>query len=65
MPGKGKHRRPKSRSISRGLTAAGTGGAALALPLIGAAGAHAAAPAAAPAAAEVTAAVLGGVRRGG
>ncbi|MDA5286612.1 peptidase, partial [Streptomyces sp. Isolate_45] len=48
MPGKGKHRRPKSRSISRGLTVAGTGGAALALPLIGATGAHAAAPAAAP-----------------
>ncbi|MFF4367557.1 peptidoglycan DD-metalloendopeptidase family protein [Streptomyces sp. NPDC001594] len=46
MPGKGKHRRPKSRSISRGLAFAGTGGAALALPLTGAAGAHAAAPAA-------------------
>ncbi|MEU8438316.1 peptidase, partial [Streptomyces sp. NPDC029216] len=46
MPGKGKHRRPKSRSISRGLAYAGTGGAALALPLMGAAGAHAAAPAA-------------------
>ncbi|MCX5381406.1 LysM peptidoglycan-binding domain-containing M23 family metallopeptidase [Streptomyces sp. NBC_00091] len=48
MPGKGKHRRPKSRSISRGLAVAGTGGAALALPLMGAAGAQAA-PAAAPA----------------
>ncbi|MFF2195998.1 LysM peptidoglycan-binding domain-containing M23 family metallopeptidase [Streptomyces sp. NPDC058157] len=47
MPGKGKHRRPKSRSISRGLAFAGTGGAALALPLTGAAAAHAAAPAAA------------------
>lgn len=46
MPGKGKHRRPKSRSISRGIAFAGTGGAALALPLMGAAGAHAAAPAA-------------------
>ncbi|MFE1791203.1 LysM peptidoglycan-binding domain-containing M23 family metallopeptidase [Streptomyces sp. NPDC059525] len=56
MPGKGKHRRPKSRSISRGLAFAGTGGAALALPLMGAAGAHAAAPAAAtPAAAPVQA----------
>ncbi|MFD3870572.1 peptidoglycan DD-metalloendopeptidase family protein [Streptomyces sp. NPDC058623] len=54
MPGKGKHRRPKSRSISRGLTAAGTGGAALALPLIGATGAHAA-PAAAPATAPAQA----------
>ncbi|RKT07901.1 murein DD-endopeptidase MepM/ murein hydrolase activator NlpD [Streptomyces sp. 3211.6] len=56
MPGKGKHRRPKSRSISRGLAFAGTGGAALALPLMGAAGAHAAAPAAVtPAAAPVQA----------
>ncbi|GHB61249.1 peptidase [Streptomyces cirratus] len=42
MPAKGKHRRPKSRAIPRGLAAAGTGGAALALPLMGAAGAHAA-----------------------
>ncbi|WP_329199838.1 MULTISPECIES: LysM peptidoglycan-binding domain-containing M23 family metallopeptidase [unclassified Streptomyces] len=41
MPAKGKHRRPKSRAIPRGLAAAGTGGAALALPLMGAAGAHA------------------------
>ncbi|MFJ8162590.1 peptidoglycan DD-metalloendopeptidase family protein [Streptomyces sp. NPDC096136] len=56
MPGKGKHRRPKSRSISRGIAFAGTGGAALALPLVGAAGAHAAAPAAvAPAAAPAQA----------
>ncbi|WP_371618861.1 peptidoglycan DD-metalloendopeptidase family protein [Streptomyces sp. NBC_00454] len=57
MTAKGKHRRPKSRSISRGFAVAGTGGAALALPLLGAAGAHAAgAPAAAPAAAPVQAA---------
>ncbi|EFL18685.1 M23 family metallopeptidase [Streptomyces sp. C] len=49
MPGKGKHRRPKSRSISRGFAVAGTGGAALALPLMGATGANAA-PASAPAA---------------
>ncbi|MFI1060834.1 LysM peptidoglycan-binding domain-containing M23 family metallopeptidase [Streptomyces spororaveus] len=42
MPAKGKHRRPKSLSLSRGFAVAGTGGAALALPLIGAAGAHAA-----------------------
>ncbi|MEV7524412.1 LysM peptidoglycan-binding domain-containing M23 family metallopeptidase [Streptomyces sp. NPDC091371] len=50
MPAKGKHRRPKSLSISRGFAVAGTGGAALALPLLGAAGAHAAgAPAAAAA----------------
>ncbi|MFG2234701.1 LysM peptidoglycan-binding domain-containing M23 family metallopeptidase [Streptomyces sp. NPDC048723] len=50
MPAKGKHRRPKSLSLSRGFAVAGTGGAALALPLISAAGAHAAgAPAAATA----------------
>ncbi|GAA0314875.1 M23 family metallopeptidase [Streptomyces polychromogenes] len=56
MPGKGKHRRPKSRSISRGLALAGTGGAALALPLTAAAGAQAATPAAAaPAAAPAQA----------
>ncbi|WP_351236633.1 LysM peptidoglycan-binding domain-containing M23 family metallopeptidase [Streptomyces sp. NPDC002133] len=41
MP-KGKHRRPRTNPISRGFVAAGTGGAAIALPLIGAAGAHAA-----------------------
>ncbi|MFF3014642.1 peptidoglycan DD-metalloendopeptidase family protein [Streptomyces sp. NPDC057939] len=55
MPGKGKHRRPKSSSISRGLTVAGTGGAALALPLIGATGAQAATPAATPATAPAQA----------
>ncbi|MGW1770849.1 M23 family metallopeptidase [Streptomyces sp. NPDC002104] len=56
MHATGKHRRPKSRSISRGFAAAGTGGAALALPLLGATGAHAAGvPAAAPAAAPVQA----------
>ncbi|MFE2874525.1 peptidoglycan DD-metalloendopeptidase family protein [Streptomyces roseus] len=54
MPAKGKHRRPKSRSMARGFAVAGTGGAALALPLLGAAGAQAA-PAAAPAAAPVQA----------
>ncbi|MEV3987874.1 LysM peptidoglycan-binding domain-containing M23 family metallopeptidase [Streptomyces sp. NPDC049837] len=48
MPAKGKHRRPKSSSITRGFVAAGTGGAAIALPLFGATGAHAAAPATAP-----------------
>ncbi|MFD7624798.1 transglycosylase SLT domain-containing protein [Streptomyces sp. NPDC059851] len=36
MPGHGKHRRPKQRPITRKLAFAGTGGAALALPLIGA-----------------------------
>ncbi|MFF9087826.1 peptidoglycan DD-metalloendopeptidase family protein [Streptomyces sp. NPDC014991] len=48
MPAKGKHRRPKPQRFSRSIAAAGTGGAALALPLIGATGAHAA-QAAAPA----------------
>lgn len=55
MPAKGKHRRTKTGQISRGVLAAGTGGAVLALPLIGATGAHAAeqaAPAAKSAAAH-------------
>ncbi|MFE6933209.1 LysM peptidoglycan-binding domain-containing M23 family metallopeptidase [Streptomyces sp. NPDC057699] len=55
MPAKGKHRRTKTGPISRGVLAAGTGGAVLALPLIGATGAHAAeqsAPAATSAAAH-------------
>ncbi|MFF0221142.1 peptidoglycan DD-metalloendopeptidase family protein [Streptomyces sp. NPDC004629] len=51
MPAKGKHRRPKSQRLTRSIAAAGTGGAALALPLIGAAGAHAATPETAPRAA--------------
>lgn len=42
MPAKGKHRRPKSQRFTRSIAAAGTGGAALALPLLGATGAHAA-----------------------
>jgi murein DD-endopeptidase MepM/ murein hydrolase activator NlpD len=42
MPAKGKHRRPKSQRFTRSLAVAGTGGAALALPLIGATAAHAA-----------------------
>ncbi|MEV7242044.1 LysM peptidoglycan-binding domain-containing M23 family metallopeptidase [Streptomyces sp. NPDC093248] len=42
MPAKGKHRRPKSRRFTRSVAVAGTGGAALALPLLGATGAHAA-----------------------
>ncbi|MEU6141799.1 LysM peptidoglycan-binding domain-containing M23 family metallopeptidase [Streptomyces sp. NPDC047081] len=42
MPAKGKHRRPKSPRLSRSIAVAGTGGAALALPLMGATGAHAA-----------------------
>ncbi|MEV0989072.1 LysM peptidoglycan-binding domain-containing protein [Streptomyces sp. NPDC049949] len=56
MPGLGKHRRPKQRPIARKLAVAGTGGAALALPLISAttAGAAVTQPAAAPAAKAVT-----------
>ncbi|GGW23561.1 M23 family metallopeptidase [Streptomyces xantholiticus] len=50
MPAKGKHRRPKSNPLTRGFVVAGTGGAAIALPLFGATTATAA-PAAAPAAA--------------
>ncbi|MFF5449471.1 transglycosylase SLT domain-containing protein [Streptomyces sp. NPDC012888] len=50
MAGKGKHRRPKNNPLSRGFMLAGTGGAALTLPLISAGGAAAAAPAKATAA---------------
>ncbi|MGW8886507.1 M23 family metallopeptidase [Streptomyces sp. NPDC055749] len=59
MPAKGKHRRKKSGPITRGVLAAGTGGAVLALPLIGATGANAAeqaAPSAKSAAVSVAAA---------
>ncbi|MFI1395638.1 peptidoglycan DD-metalloendopeptidase family protein [Streptomyces sp. NPDC020681] len=51
MPAKGKHRRPKTSPLTRTVVAAGTGSAAIAIPLMSAAGAHAAdkaAPAAAP-----------------
>ncbi|MFI9749236.1 LysM peptidoglycan-binding domain-containing M23 family metallopeptidase [Streptomyces collinus] len=48
MPAKGKHRRPKTQRFTRSIAVAGTGGAALALPLMGAAGAHAATPQSAP-----------------
>ncbi|GHI03217.1 peptidase [Streptomyces cellostaticus] len=41
MPAKGKHRRPKPPRFTRSIAVAGTGGAALALPLFGATGAHA------------------------
>ncbi|MDQ0765792.1 M23 family metallopeptidase [Streptomyces canus] len=44
MPAKGKHRRPKSQRFARSIAIAGTGGAALALPFMGATGAHAATP---------------------
>ncbi|WP_329450403.1 peptidoglycan DD-metalloendopeptidase family protein [Streptomyces sp. NBC_01724] len=42
MPISGKHRRPKSSTIARGVAAAGAGGAVIVLPLLGATGAHAA-----------------------
>ncbi|MER7816716.1 LysM peptidoglycan-binding domain-containing M23 family metallopeptidase [Streptomyces sp. NPDC096153] len=42
MPGKGKHRRPRTSPFKRGFVAAGTGGVAIAIPFIGAAGANAA-----------------------
>ncbi|ORT60641.1 LysM peptidoglycan-binding domain-containing protein [Streptomyces sp. CB03238] len=47
MPAKGKHRRPKNSPLTRRFVAAGTGGAALALPMLGATGAEAATPSAA------------------
>ncbi|MET7860987.1 LysM peptidoglycan-binding domain-containing M23 family metallopeptidase [Streptomyces sp. NPDC005318] len=59
MPISGKHRRPKSSTIARGVAAVGAGGAVIALPLFGATGAHAAeqaVPAAAKSAATVNAA---------
>ncbi|MFG2029262.1 peptidoglycan DD-metalloendopeptidase family protein [Streptomyces sp. NPDC048825] len=49
MPAKGKHRRPKSARFTRSIAVASTGGAALALPLLGAAGAQAATPQSSPA----------------
>ncbi|MGQ4489648.1 LysM peptidoglycan-binding domain-containing M23 family metallopeptidase [Streptomyces sp. 372A] len=58
MPNSGKHRRPKSSAIARGVVAASAGGAVIALPLLGATGAHAAeqsAPAASTSAAAHTA----------
>jgi LysM repeat protein len=55
MPAKGKHRRPKSSPLARRFVAAGTGGAALALPMIGATAAEAA-PSAVPATAHSVAA---------
>ncbi|MDT0398598.1 MULTISPECIES: LysM peptidoglycan-binding domain-containing M23 family metallopeptidase [Streptomyces] len=50
MPAKGKHRRTTAQRFTRSIAVAvaGTGGAALALPLLGATGAHAATGAAAP-----------------
>ncbi|MFJ3583073.1 transglycosylase SLT domain-containing protein [Streptomyces sp. NPDC090127] len=57
MPAHGKHRRPKRRPLTRGIALASTGGAALALPLVGTATAHAA-PTTAPATATVEKTVL-------
>ncbi|MFI0923561.1 transglycosylase SLT domain-containing protein [Streptomyces sp. NPDC021012] len=51
MPAHGKHRRPRSGRVSRGLALVGTGGAALTLPLIAPAVAGAAPVAGAPASA--------------
>ncbi|WP_137991391.1 transglycosylase SLT domain-containing protein [Streptomyces vilmorinianum] len=48
MPAHGKHRRPKRRPLSRGIALAGTGGAALALPLVATAGTAHATPHKAP-----------------
>ncbi|AIS01604.1 peptidoglycan DD-metalloendopeptidase family protein [Streptomyces glaucescens] len=48
MPAKGKHRRPKTLRFTRSIAVAGTGGAALALPLMGAANAQAATPQSVP-----------------
>ncbi|MEG3630220.1 M23 family metallopeptidase [Streptomyces poriticola] len=42
MPARGKHRRTRTQRLTRTIAVAGTGGAALALPLIGAVSAHAA-----------------------
>ncbi|GAB2721743.1 transglycosylase SLT domain-containing protein [Streptomyces bullii] len=53
MLGRGKHRRVRINPLTRGVLAAGTGGVALALPLLGATAAHAVQPAqTAPAAAQ-------------
>lgn len=74
MPAKGKHRRPKNSPLARRFVAAGTGGAALALPMMGAtvaeaapsaaysvtAGVPAAAPAATAKAAPTTYSVVAG-----
>ncbi|MFE1412772.1 LysM peptidoglycan-binding domain-containing protein [Streptomyces sp. NPDC058746] len=56
MPAKGKHRRPKHHKITRKLALAGTGGAALTLPLISATTAGAVETATAPAARTLVAA---------
>ncbi|MFJ2027123.1 transglycosylase SLT domain-containing protein [Streptomyces sp. NPDC087897] len=57
MPAQGKHRRSPSTSLRRGLAAVTTGGAVLALPVIGATSAFAAPAPSAPQAAVVPASV--------
>ncbi|WP_431990712.1 M23 family metallopeptidase [Streptomyces albogriseolus] len=59
MPAKGKHRRTKAQRFTRSIAVAGTGGAALALPFLGATGAHAATPQSAPAASVQSLSVTG------
>ncbi|MEU4007398.1 M23 family metallopeptidase [Streptomyces pseudogriseolus] len=59
MPAKGKHRRTKAQRLTRSIAVAGTGGAALALPFLGAAGAHAATPQSAPQASVQSLSVTG------
>lgn len=58
MPAKGKHRRPKQNPITRKLALAGTGGAALTLPLISATTAGAVGTSAPAAVTTVTAATV-------
>ncbi|WP_327418901.1 transglycosylase SLT domain-containing protein [Streptomyces sp. NBC_01233] len=58
MPAKGKHRRPKHHRITRKLALAGTGGAALTLPLISATTAGAVQPTTAPVAQTAAPAAL-------
>ncbi|CAL9359596.1 hypothetical protein SUDANB60_05578 [Streptomyces sp. enrichment culture] len=59
MPAKGKHRRTKAQLFTRTIAVAGTGGAALALPFLGATGAHAATPQSAPGASVQSLSVTG------
>ncbi|CAM5619503.1 M23 family metallopeptidase [Streptomyces pseudogriseolus] len=59
MPAKGKHRRTKAQRFTRSIAVAGTGGAALALPFLGATGAHAATPQSAPQASVQSLSVTG------
>ncbi|MFK3729058.1 transglycosylase SLT domain-containing protein [Streptomyces sp. NPDC088090] len=65
MPAHGKHRRPRRRPVSRGLAFAGTGGVALALPLVvpAAAGAAPLPESAAPAAVAAPAAPAAAVTK--